>query len=78
MSTMYNSPFKLPDWKEKILRSVYSCTNRQQLKVVWRCIELFEARYIALVTPLELHAHTKHLLDAYFKKVSALTHQQVY
>lgn len=67
----------LPAWKDKILRSVYSCTNRDQLTVVWKCIELFEARYNQSITPFELHAHTRHLQEAYFKKDCSLSLHQI-
>lgn len=68
---------KLPAWKQLILRSISSCTNRDQLSVAWEFIELFKSRYADILPPLEMYGHSRELDTAYFKQESHITLHQV-
>lgn len=56
--------------KEKVLRSIYSCTNRRQVRCAGRVIFLFEKQYCGRLGKEELKRHLQDLIDAFKLKAS--------
>ena len=68
---------RLPAWKGLILRSIASCTNKDQLSVAFEFIDLFKTRYTDILPPLEFYGHAKELHDAWFRRECSLNLHQV-